>query len=300
MIANYQLFNRYIKISVGPLDIESLHASFTVEKDLSRVANKAELMVYNLNPAHRKAFDSVPSGITPIKINTGYSGFPTIGSVGGSLNVGSSPIVNSLDSSSQIFSGDVVQIFSTKSGPDWITVFRTADGVDADQKSRINTSYKKGHVYKTIALDLIKAYRVSGGKAITKISESQFDSAATSVLSNYTVSGKVNEELHALLTKMKLTGSVQDGELIILGDKEFLGTDAIVLTPDTGLLGSPEYQTNGYVKCRTLVRPEIKPGYQINIQSDAVNGNFRVERVVYTGTTYDNTWYTDIEAKPIT
>jgi len=282
MANQYELFQRYVRLVIGPIDVSSLDAYFNIEKNLSKEPNKCELQIYNLNPSKRKALATQKN--LPIEIKAGY------------LGMNAAPIN---DAEFLIFKGDIQQIFSTKEGPDWITTLRTADGIDARQNSRLTKSYNKGHVFRNIAKDLIEAYRVDGKKALSRIAKGDLEGALGTVLNGYTVTGAVNRELDKLLEKMGCSGSVQDGELIILKPKETLGTEAIVLTPDTGLVASPEIDNNGFLRCRSLLRPEFKPGYEINVQSDSINGSFRIERVNYTGSTFETIWYADLEASPL-
>jgi hypothetical protein len=137
---------------------------------------------------------------------------------------------------------------------------------------------------------------------------------ATEMLGGETLSGRASTELTRVLKPHNASWSVQDGRLQILrGDAARPGT-ALLVSQDTGMIGVPEYgapqaaatTAAGKTKkgkapvltVRTLLYPTVTPGGLIKVESRAVRGIFRVERVVHTGDTFGADWTTTIEAKP--
>ena len=53
------------------------------------------------------------------------------------------------------------------------------------------------------------------------------------------------------------------------------------------------------VKARSLLNAEIYPGRLVHIVSTNLDNFARVERAAYSGQTFGNDWYVDIEARPV-
>jgi hypothetical protein len=72
----------------------------------------------------------------------------------------------------------------------------------------------------------------------------------------------------------------------------------VLLTPETGLIGSPDISNRLVLRARSLLNPELFPNRQVKIESTEIKGlMFRLERVIFTGETFGQNWYADIEAK---
>jgi len=80
----------------------------------------------------------------------------------------------------------------------------------------------------------------------------------------------------------------------------------VLLTPDTGLIGSPERSDDieetqsgerkrlGW-RVKSLLNPQIRPGDRLQIKSAEVDGVFRAENVNHFGDTEGGDWYTEAE-----
>jgi len=88
---------------------------------------------------------------------------------------------------------------------------------------------------------------------------------------------------------------VQDGEIVI---HTFAGT-AVLLTPETGLIGSPTPQNDGRVSAQSLLQPDLIPGRQVQIKSKHVQGMYVVETAQYEGETAGDAWFVNITARPL-
>lgn len=284
MPKSYVLFDRYVNIIAGTIQLNGLDAIFHIEKNLDPSPNRCELQIFNLSQENRKALHAQKE-IT-VEISAGYRGYADKNNT-------------NPDSEFLIFKGDLQQVFSKKDGPDWITTIRTADGIDSQQQSLVSQAFKKGTAFTAIAEQLLGKTSVDFKRALEKIKSGDIPAAVKTVLNSYTVQGSVAKELEKKFKEWGVKGFVSDGELQILKPGEFLGTEIIVLSPDTGLIGSPELDTSGYIRLTTLIRPEFLPGYAVNVVTAEYNGNFRIEKMSYNGTTFDNNWYIELEASPL-
>lgn len=291
-MASDQLFNRYVRIIAGSLDMTGLDAEFTIHKDLKKEPNRCQLVVYNLNEDNRKALHAL-SNVT-VQIKVGYLGINTEDE---SAEGTPSPAFN--DEESLIFQGDIFQIYSQKDGPDWKTFLNTSDGTKAHKHSRINKCFTKGTSFQQIGKELIGAYQLDGKKAITRLGKGDIEGLNDTTINNYVLSGSVSKELDKLLEKFSLSGSIQNGELLILKSTDTASEDILELGPETGLIGSPEPGCDKLLKIKSLILPHLSPGYKIKVESASFSGLYRIEKVVYNGSTFGNDWYANIEGKPL-
>ena len=97
--------------------------------------------------------------------------------------------------------------------------------------------------------------------------------------------------------------SIQDRQIILLGPTETLGSVAYKLQSvggkSTGLIGSPEAGEDGFIRLRCLLQPSLLPGRRISVTSREIDGEFRIEKVTFSGDTWGNQWICSIEAKPL-
>lgn len=303
MSKEYLLFTRYVSIQAGEILLNGLDATFSIEKNMQAEPNTCELRIYNLSADNRKALQSLKSVLVEIK--AGYAGL--VNAKPTPLDTLTSNLISSAsyikpynpDTDFRIFKGDVVQIFSQKEGPDWVTTLRTADGLNSRQQSRFNKTFKKSTQIKDLLKQVFQSLAVDVVAATKKILSGQIPGVDATILNSHTVYGAAHAEIEKHFKKLNVSGFIEDNQLIILKPKETLGVDAVRLTPDTGLIGSPELTHDGLLKCRSLIRPEIRLGHQLKVESEYFTGTYRIERLSYSGSTWDNEWYIDIEATPL-
>lgn len=250
-----------------------LRCAFKVERTLKRAPNKVELTVYNLSPEHRKALQKQH---LPVAIVAGY--------------------VNNVH---QIFAGDLVYAKSVKTGPDWITTLQAGDGSKRMKLGRINKSLKGpatlGDSLNAIADEL----GLGKGNLADVISSGSLRSAFSGYKQGVSFSGKADDALDRVLKPMGYDWSVQDGQLQILAPDKARATQAYVLTPTSGMIGSPEVGDDGSLKVRAFLIPQLTPGQPVKIQSRDFNSFFRIDKTTFIGDTTTNDWFADLELTPI-
>lgn len=255
------------------LRIEGLRVSFKIEKDNKPQPNCAEVSITNLSEKSRSSLQA--KGVRVI-LQAGYAG-----------NFG------------QIFSGDVRYASHTREGANWVTKLQCGDGERAYQFARISESYKSGTTLGAIVTKTIEALQLDPGNAKEKLA-----SLSAQFVSGYTQHGKASTELTGLLEPIGFSWSIQDGRVELLGPTDTLKGEVVVLSPSSGLIGSPEHGTPskkksaGTVKLKALLQSTIRPGSRIVVDSATVKGTLRVERLVHAGDTHGQDWYTEMEAVP--
>lgn len=256
------------------LRIAGMRIKFGIDKSLGRDPNTAEITVSNLRDNSRSQLQAKGAKVVLL---AGYD-----------------------DNLSQIFAGTIKHADqSTQVG--WDSRVQCGDGERAMRWGRISTSIK-GSVD---ALELVKriagALEIDPGNASTVLA-----GGARRFESGYAADGNAAAELDRVLGAAGMEWSIQDGRLQVLTRGATTADIAVLLEPDTGLVGSPEVGTNdkrggrSFVKVRSVLNPLLKPGAKIDLRSKAHRGILRAEKVRHSGDTGGNEWYSDVEATQIT
>jgi hypothetical protein len=268
------LFGRVAWLQMGTVMVHNLRVSFTIDKDSKPEPNTAEISVWNLAANTRALLKKqIP---LYVKLMAGYTG-----------------------AESQIFEGDIAPdgISSVKDGPDWITTFTVGDGLGAHRSARIQESFAKGTPVTAIVTKLAKSLGVGIGNAIEKISQGDVSGALTAMINGTVVSGPVPRELERLLASTGYDYSIQDGQLQLVEKGGQIFRQVAHLTPDTGLIGSPEPGADGFTKFRSLLQPKLVPRNQVLLETATYNGIYVLDKIRHTGDTHGSNWFSDCEAK---
>ncbi|MDE2290464.1 MAG: hypothetical protein KGL53_00160, partial [Elusimicrobia bacterium] len=286
-----QLFQRAARLTVGNLDgstafqtsfipgssVPGLRVSFQIKRSLRQEPASAHIKLYNASRDHRA---QMKIRYAPVVLEAGYTN--TIG---------------------RIFSGQARYIDHAREGPDWVTSIECGDGEVAYRYARFVESYAPGTSVLQVAQRLIAAIG-----PMTAASAAVLEGALTDQFARgYSVRGTAAQELHALLSGRGLAFSVQHGKVQVLQDGQATTDTAVLLTPDTGLLGSPEHGTpdpseprsaSRTLKFRCLIQPTLNPGGLVQIKSQSAQGLLRVLSIETSGDTHGGDWAMTCEGAP--
>lgn len=272
-MAETPLFSRACVLIVNSLRVEGMQVTFKVEKAIAKEPNTAEITITNLSKVSRGGMQAKGSRII---LMAGYA-----------------------ENASVIFQGDSRTIDHRLDGTEWITKISCGDGEKSYQFDRISESFAPGTAVSTVARACVRAMLVDPGNAF-----SQCDRLEGKFLQGYTLHGKAATELDRILRPRGFTHSIQDGRLQILKGDEHAKGQAFLLTPDTGLVGSPELSAPAKekgpprLKVKAFLQPAIRPGSTVEVRSRLHTGQFRVEKVTHSGDTSGGDWYSSLELKP--
>ena len=267
-------FNRKYIVTVDTIEITMLDLSFTVTKTLEREPNTCDLTIYNLNPEHRKQLSMVKGG-PAVKVEAGYA-----------------------DDCGVLFLGQLEEVYSHKEGSDWITELHSGDAASKLAKARTNRSYNAGTEVGKIIGDTIKDMGVGIGNSLKALMSGDLLGAKNKFANAVTLSGPSTHALDRMLSSVGKEWSIQDGQIQVMDKRAFIEGTAVLLNADTGMIGSPTIGNDGVLKVKALLNHKIVPGRKLMIESAEIKkSGYRVERVEYTGETYGQAWYVDIEAK---
>jgi len=281
--------------SFNRLRVENLRISFTIEKQSEINQNTAKIQIYNLSKSSL-AFLDVDNPIILLEV-----GYGSVMSNGGSRKRNYDGI---------IFYGDITDNKFLHQGADTITSIEAGDGLQSLLKARIDKSFagidlnkagSKGTNLKVVMEELLTTFKTVGGivkeKALKYIkSDAIPDKYAENGLC---LSGMVKDILDDLLKSFGLEWSIQDNEVQIIPEGGNTNEEAIVLTPQTGLIGSPvkkivEMQTSDKIdgiEFTALIQPGLNPGRLVEIKSRDTNGIFRIRKSNFIGDTHDIPFY---------
>lgn len=267
------LFNRYHEIVVGDLLLKEIRVSFNVTRSLKQEANKASLSVWNLTEDHRQQLANTDK--IPVSISAGY-----------------------INRFSRIFLGTLRSARSRLDGAaDIVTTIESGDGEENLKSKNISKSYPPKTPVKLIISDIASALELSVGNLNEVVSKARLATSDSVALSGVTVFGNAARELRFWLDSIGVEWSVQDGTLQLLPKNEALAGEAIKLTPQTGLVGSPTVDNKGVMKATSLLIPDLEPGRTVVVESRFVKGAYRIEQVTYSGDTWAGDWYANTEGK---
>ena len=267
------LFDRKVRVQVDEYVIEELDVAFEITKSLSsKTPNSAEMRIWNLNAEHRKRLQELEK--VYVSLEAGY--------VGGT---------------SLLFRGDLRDVLSTREGSDWITTI-TSDSGRLARKRRILKSFAPGATVENVLNAAAKAMGVRLGNTAAKTVSAKIQGTQASKFFNgYALAGAIEGELDRLARSCGLEWSVQDDELQFLDQGMPLQELGIKLSPETGLIGSPEPGNKGITEARCLMIPDLFPGRRIQITSEHVTGIYRAETTKHAGDTAGHDWYVDLELR---
>lgn len=211
-MSNGLLFDRKWRLQVGSFQTDSLRVSFDIEKTRNYLPNGATISVWNLSRPTRDQFDKG----APVSVFGGFASGVDL-----------------------LFAGQLYEPTTQRDGPDWITTLRCRDGNTAWTRN-VNQSFGAG----VPILTVLQAVVGSMGLVIPPATRATLAGRVTR--GPIVQSGYAYKALQEVLTSEGLSWSIQDNALQVLAQDAATSEQAIVLAPDTGLIGSPERtDTNG-------------------------------------------------------
>ncbi len=273
------LFDRTVAITLDDLRVTGLRMAFKITHSAKPEANPAEISIWNLNFDHRAKVQGQPRRPISVLVEAGY---------GKNLQT--------------IFRGNLRRAPSSRQGPDWVTTLRCGDGEHALATARISESFRPGKKIKDVMKRLAKKLQESGldlGDTLSRLDSATHRQKLTEFLKGTVLDGPAKEHFDALLQAHGLEWSVQDNAIQVLPVGQPTNAEAVLLTPKTGLIGSPCPGEKGLIKFTALLQPSLRPGRQVKVESAQLNGFYRAEKVTHTGDTHGQPWYSEIEGRPL-
>lgn len=249
--------------------IKDMRVRFSIEKKIGKEPNSCTITITNLTEDTRAMFETTP---LHVRLDAGYNG-----------------------ELERLFAGDLISGRSRQVDTDWETELQISDGARAYANARVNRSFKAGVTLRQCLSEVANSL----GLKLPKLSGQEFDRQfATGVV----LYGLAQREMTRLLKPYGFLWSIQDGRLQILRKTEARKETALIISQDSGMVGSPDFGTPekkgkpAPLLVKSKLKPAATPGGLIQVKSDSINGNYRLNVVKHEGDNYGGAWDTDMEA----
>lgn len=241
------LFKRAVKLEIATtllqFTIEDLRVDFSVDLTTYSEPNSASFTIFNLSEMSRNALLNTAK---MIRFSAGYDGKPV-----------------------QIFKGEVSAVRNRREATGWITEIDALDGHESLKKAKFDKSFSMGTPVQTAIAAIAAAIGIPFELGFVPVTD-VFKVGTT-------LDGSVLNCLNKVCKKYNLKWSIQAGVLIVAGkdDPAFsAATQMVVLTPDTGLVGSPvialdedpeKNEPIGSIEAVSLLNPKLLPDRPVTI-----------------------------------
>lgn len=266
------LFNRTWSLRVGAPGEEGLEwgpptrISFDVALSTRSSANKTTIALYNISPASIGVLNTEKA---VINLRAGF---------------------DALDG--QIFSGSVAVggVVTERKGATLVTTITGGEGELELQLTYVVKSYTRGitniTIFKELADDLGVSIR----------DENLIETLTYS--GGWVHEGQAKGALDSLAEDIGARWSIQAGQLLVLRDDQNTAETAYVISPESGMVGIPK-QVKGGIEIQSLLLAPLRPGNLIIVQSESVNGTYRLDEVQHKGDYRGQDWYTNLKGRAL-
>jgi hypothetical protein len=282
-------FERAWKVIVGETEVTGLRVRFKAKKTAKTDPSTLDLSVTNLSAATRAKLSAASS--PPVVLIAGYK-----------------------EAAGLIFAGPARTIDHVRDGADWTTHVLCGDGEQAFRgfsSFSFKAGTKKGDVL-TRWTDDLKGLGIDVADAQAAIRKGGIAGLKEVFAQGFAAHGRTMKEGDRLLASIAAECSVVDGHLVITEVAKPTTEPAVVLSAETGLLGSPDHgapeKMPGYpapnptislLKAKSLLNGELRPLRAMRLEALSRSGFYRIETVEHTGDSHGQDWFTAVEARPL-
>jgi len=301
------LFDRTAQLIVGQsgkkgILIEDLRFSFKIEKTLSETLNNSTLSIYNMSPDSRKLVETPNNAVI---LKAGYR--QDVGAV-------------------TCFVGIVRRCLTVRDGVDWRTDLELDDGMIAYRDSKHTISFAPGASGAAVLAAVAAKFNLPIRPLPTFKNKTYPD--------GFSFVGRTRDAMSKVCQYLGLEWSIQNQEIQILVKGGSMKRTAIVLSSDTGMIGSPALEAKtmsdkaaakagisatdagvikrakendqgevsqmleiqGY-KVVSLLQPTIEPGDVVKLVAEGVDNWFKVEKATHEGDTHSSEWKSTVSLR---
>lgn len=276
-------FNRTASVEIGKrgetgIRLEGFRITFQVKKTKVSTTNEATVKIYNLSEATR-------TSITKEQVMILRAGY--VDDVGERV----------------VFIGDITEVNHNIARPDVVTTIISNDGEEYLRNSAVSVSYETGVSLKKVLEDIAKKTGVTLKNTIAKVTDKKLSQG-------FSFSGKVRTLVDKITRSLEAEWSIQNDELKIQDTDLTDESKIILLTSNTGLIGSPERlkvrvrkkkkNDTGMVdgwSVKALLIPGAEPGGVVAVTSREIpaGSEFKIVDVTHNGDTHTGPWDSTIE-----
>lgn len=277
------LFGRKYRIIVAEqgtdgIDITGLRCVFSIEKTMSSDPNKSSIQIYNLAPATQ---NFILSSAKRIIIEAGYENSEQYG---------------------LIFDGDIVKALRRGSQTiDKVTEVIAQDGDLFLNSGFISVSYAAGQTTESVLAQMQGV--ADDDMAMGAVSK---DLKGTKLARGKAMFGQPKDYANNLARTEGALFYVNDRKINLVKPGDLPEGEIVDLSPDSGLVGTPEQTDNG-VSAKCLLNPLLNVNKLVHIKNEFVqetsdigkaslsSGVYKIIKLKHSGDTMGTTWYTEFE-----
>lgn len=294
---NNGLYGRRCRILVADKDnkgwdLSALRCVFNIEKVGASVANFAEIAIYNMT---YELEHKITEEGTRVIVEAGYEGF---------VNATNDQKTES-KTYGKIFDGEIVQFIREKeANVDYVFKIICMDGDAFLNKSILNFTLAAGVSQRQVLEEI--ASRSSNPAKIGHISE---NISEQKLPRGKVFFGQPKKYLQDIARNNAAEFWIDDGEIYLEKATDEAPGEIIVLTPKTGLIGTPEQVPAG-ITFICLLNPNIRLKSLVQINNSMIrqqklqkgllptpldqDGTYQVYQLWHIGDTRGNEWYTKV------
>ena len=264
------LRNTYLRIGIpgeDGLEVRGLRIAFEVVKQDGQPLNTCKVTVYNATVTTSQATRRLG---TTLQLYAGYG-----------------------DAAGLIFLGDITRSGYFKERPETRLELESGDGQAARTKSA-SLSLKGEQPVDGILDQLAQIAGLS-------LDTSAVDAAVSMPSAGgVNLNGQVLTQVNRVARANRFDWTIEDGRIVVTPRGQATQLPALVVSPSTGMVGSPAPGEGGRITVKMLLNPEARLRRIIKLESAEYNGYYLIRRVRHAG---DSGWaaeyYTEVECTEI-
>lgn len=298
-----QLFGRKWKVTIyktnktndtTELDVSELRCVFEIEKVALSIANYGVISIYNLASATENMILNEGSTVT---IEAGYQNYYTVENGKESVNVASQY--------GHVFTGNIMQIIRTREDNlDYVLKLVCLDGDSFLSDNFVAFSLNKGQNPRKIIESIASKSNVT-----TEIGRISPDLPSQTYPRGKVMFGDPKKYIRTIAKGNNCDFFIDNGKIHVERATDTAPGEALVLTPQTGLIGTPQ-QTQEGIEFKCLLNPKIQLKSMVKLDNSYIrqqqfeigqcpmildeDGQYQAYKVTHKGDNRGTDWYTQV------
>jgi hypothetical protein len=283
------LYRRRARLSVGPpggeLKIwEGLRIVFNITKTIDAEPNKASIQIYNLNQDSR---DRIQRKRDVVKLEIAY---------------GNEPL-------EEIFNGEIRFVDHRKQNADMMTAIESGDGDTPWSDIHLSETMGARNVGTSVSQVFARLKQIFNDEMrnhfgtdpsivadfdaiIDEITQEATSDISVIFRKGISLRGEFGKVMDRMCERVGLNFFINNQTMYVLKQTATLNLEPILLTPETGLIGSPRKTEDGGLQVKSLIVPGLLVGREIVVESREVSGlrGWKITRLNLRGDTEGDDW----------
>lgn len=258
-------------------NLSALDMTFKVKRTLKHKPNVATVRVFGMSPKTRLYF-STPKSLS-LSLEAGYDGDNEL-----------------------LFLGQIRNSHSQQEGAENVTTFETGDSEKVMAAAGIQATWGAAGISIATALRTLQSTipQVMSGSQVSNWNKQNAFLATLGETVLHPVGGAIdlrtNRYIDNICRSAGLEWSIQNGQIYVLPKGGTEASREIVLSEDSGLIGSPSVDNAGFLRVKSLILKGLHPGALVRVKAQNVSGDYRIDSAEWIGGTQagHREWYCEM------